>query len=112
MLPFSRSQDRAPPPKRGAGGWPHGGGAKSPRPPGENRMKDEEVQLAAVMLEVAEGNKILARARLDQARERAAARCMLRDDVLSVELREDGTILCTGYNGDVTLRLGGWRGRS
>ncbi len=53
-----------------------------------------------------------AKARRDQARERAAARCMLRDDVVHVEIREDGTLLCTDHDGQLTLRLGGWRGRS
>ncbi len=50
--------------------------------------------------------------RKSQAHERARARCLLRDDVVSVELREDGTLLCTGYDGSVCLRPAGWRGRA
>ncbi len=49
--------------------------------------------------------------RTREANERAAARVLLRDDVAHVEIREDGTLLCTDYDGDETLRLAGWRGR-
>ncbi len=48
----------------------------------------------------------------DQANERAAARCMLRDDVVHVEIRPDGTLLCTDWEGRQVLRPAGWRGRS
>ncbi len=54
----------------------------------------------------------VAAARVAQARDRAKARCLLRDDVASVEVREDGTLLCTDHDGSVTLRPAGWRGRS
>ncbi len=47
-----------------------------------------------------------------QARERARDRVMRRDDVVACEVREDGTLLCTGYDGSVTLRPAGWRGRA
>ncbi len=50
--------------------------------------------------------------RTDQAHERARARVMLRDDVVSCEIRSDGTLLCTDYNGVITMRPAGWRGRA
>ncbi len=49
--------------------------------------------------------------RRSEANERARARCALREDVFKAELREDGTIMCTGYDGSETLRMAGWRGR-
>ncbi len=45
------------------------------------------------------------------SRANAAKRCEARDDVASVVVRSDGTLLCTGYDGSVTLRMAGWRGR-
>ncbi len=50
--------------------------------------------------------------RTRQARERARARVMLRDDVISCEVRADGTLLCVDYNGVRTIRPAGWRGRA
>ncbi len=50
--------------------------------------------------------------RIDQARERARARVMLRDDVVSCEIRSDGTLLSLNTDGSYTLRPAGWRGRS
>ncbi len=50
--------------------------------------------------------------REQQARERARARVMLRDDVVSCEIREDGTLLCVDFNGIVCIRPAGWRGRA
>ncbi len=47
-----------------------------------------------------------------QSRERARARCLLREDVLSCEVREDGTLLCTTFDGTQVLRPAGWRGRA
>ncbi len=61
---------------------------------------------------VAQHREATAKVREDQARERAAARCRLRDDVAHVVIRPDGTFLCTDYDGNETLRMGGWRGRS
>ncbi len=52
------------------------------------------------------------RAQTMQARERAAARCMLRDDVAHVQIRSDGTLLCTDHDGRQVLRPAGWRGRA
>ncbi len=113
VLPFSRSQDRVPPPKRGAGGWPHGGGAKSPRPPGENTMVAKQIPVDDEILRaVAAHREATDKLRRQQAHERAAARCLLRDDVTEVEIRPDGTLLCTDYEGRQTLRPAGWRGRS
>ncbi len=109
MLPFSRSQDRAPPPKRGVGGWPHGGGAKSPRPPGENTMKPDEME--AKLHEMTKLALELDVERTAQAHERARARVVLRDDVVSCEVRPDGTLLSLGIDGSYTLRPAGWRGR-
>ncbi len=71
-----------------------------------------EKTMEQVMAEVAEGEMLLARVREDQARDRAAARVMLRDDVTHVEVREDGTMWCTDYRGRQVLRPAGWRGRS
>ncbi len=110
MLPFSRSQDRAPPPKRGAGGWPLGGGAKSPHPPGENIMKPEEMEeklhaMTQLALE-------LDLERVSQAHERARQRVLLRDDVVSCEVRKDGTLLSLNSDGSSTLRPAGWRARA
>ncbi len=70
-----------------------------------------EKTLEQVMHEVAEGNKILALARAQEAVERTERRLLERDDVLLVEARADGTFLCTGYNGRVVLRPAGFRGR-
>ncbi len=53
-----------------------------------------------------------AKAQREQANERARQRCLLRDDVAHVVIREDGTLLCTGFDGSVTLRPAGWRGRA
>ncbi len=50
--------------------------------------------------------------RAGQSRERARARVMLRDDVISCEIRADGTLLCVDYNGVRTIRPAGWRGRA
>ncbi len=61
---------------------------------------------------VAAHREATAKVRRDQANERAAARCMLRDDVVHVEIRSDGTLLCTDYEGRQVLRPAGWRGRS
>ncbi len=47
-----------------------------------------------------------------QARERARARVMLRDDVVSCEVRPDGTLLSLNIDGSSTLRPAGWRGRA
>ncbi len=61
---------------------------------------------------VAQHREATAKVQRDQANERAAARCMLRDDVTHVEIRPDGTLLCTDWSGQKTLRPAGWRGRS
>ncbi len=47
-----------------------------------------------------------------QAHERARARVMLRDDVVSCEIRPDGTLLSLNSDGSSTLRPAGWRGRA
>ncbi len=47
-----------------------------------------------------------------QARERARARVLLRDDVVSCEIRSDGTLRCLSSDGTYTLRPAGWRGRA
>lgn len=75
------------------------------------RAEKEQLELEAVMHTVHEGNRLLARVREGEADDRAVARCLERSDTMKAELREDGTILCTGYNGRVVLRPRGFRGR-
>jgi len=99
-----------PPPKRGAGGWPLGGGAKSPRPPGENIMKPDEME--AKLHELTVLRQELEDNRRWEAHERARARVMLRDDVVSCTVRPDGTLLSLNGDGSSTLRPAGWRGRA
>ncbi len=74
-------------------------------------MKIDDKQMELDMHAVHEAQLRLTLARKQQAHERALARCLLRDDVVSAELREDGSILCTDFNGRETLRMAGWRGR-
>ncbi len=50
--------------------------------------------------------------RTDQARRRARDRVLLRDDVISCEIRPDGTLLSQNSDGSSTLRPAGWRGRA
>ncbi len=47
-----------------------------------------------------------------QAHVRARDRVMLRDDVISCEIRPDGTLRSLGSDGLYTLRPAGWRGRA
>lgn len=72
-------------------------------------MKPEEME--AKLHEVTQLRLELDLERDQQARERARARVMLRDDVVSCEVREDGTLLCLNTDGSTTLRPAGWRGR-
>ncbi len=74
--------------------------------------KDETQELELVMHRMHEDGKIMARARADQAIDRAVTRCMARADVMKVVIRKDGSLLCTDYDGRETLRLAGWRGRT
>lgn len=76
-------------------------------------MDQDEKQrlLEKTMHSVHEGQTLLARVRQEEADDRAVARCLARADTLLAELREDGTILCTGYNGRVVLRPRGFNGR-
>ncbi len=69
-------------------------------------LDDEILRMVALHREAT------AKARRDQANERAKARCMLRDDVAHVVIRPDGTLLCTDIEGVETLRPAGWRGRA
>ncbi len=50
--------------------------------------------------------------RVSQAHERARQRVLLRDDVVSCEVRKDGTLLSLNIDGSSTLRPAGWRGRA
>ncbi len=50
--------------------------------------------------------------RKSQSHERARQRCLLRDDVISCVVREDGTLMCTDQQGRQVLRPAGWRGRA
>ncbi len=81
---------------------------------GENIMADRKTpeQLELLMHDVHVGEAILARERELQAWDRARDRVMRRDDVASCHIRPDGTLECTGYDGSVTLRPAGWRGRA
>lgn len=72
----------------------------------------EKEELEALVHEVHEKRLLLDNERKIQAAARAAARCLLRDDVASVEIRADGTLWCTDHEGRKTLRAAGWRGRS
>lgn len=78
-------------------------------------MEDIEKQgleeLAELQRMLMDGQAKLARARELQAGERALARVMLRDDIVSCELRSDGTLESVDINGHTTIRPGGWRGR-
>ncbi len=69
-------------------------------------------QLELIMHDVHVGEAILARERELQAWDRARDRVMLRDDVVTCHIREDGTLECTGVDGSVTIRPAGWRGRA
>ncbi len=76
-------------------------------------MVAKQVPLDDEILRMVQQHRLAtALAQRQQANERAAARCMLRDDVVHVEIREDGTLLCTGWEGEQVLRPAGWRGRS
>ncbi len=71
------------------------------------------MEIPEEMLRAVEAHRLaIEKLRRQQSNERAAARCMLRDDVTHVEIREDGTLLCTDYEGRQVLRPAGWRGRS
>ncbi len=76
----------------------------------ENRKTPAELE--AAMSIIAKGEIILAHERKLQAWDRARDRVMRRDDVVTVHTREDGTMECLGYDGSVTLRPAGWRGRA
>ncbi len=74
--------------------------------------KDErQLHIESIMHHVYEGQLELDKFRRDEANDRAVARCLARGDVMTAELREDGSILCTGYNGRQIIRMAGWRGR-
>ncbi len=86
-------------------------GVRSPPAlPGNLTMKPEEME--AKLHKMTQLTLELDEERTRQAHERARDRVMRRDDVVSCEIREDGTLLCTGYDGSVTLRPAGWRGRA
>ncbi len=73
-------------------------------------MKPEEME--AKLHEMTQLAFELDEERSTQARARARARVMLRDDVISCTIREDGTLECVGADGSVTIRPAGWRARS
>ncbi len=73
-------------------------------------MKPDEMEaklheMTQLALELDEERKL-------QSHERARARVLLRDDVVSCEIRPDGTLRCLDVNGTYTLRPAGWRGRA
>ncbi len=85
-------------------------GYSPPAHPRKNIMKQMEMEeMLHTKMEI---DARLAKVRKDQANQRAVARCLLRDDVVAVEVREDGTLLCTDFEGRQILRPAGWRGRS
>ncbi len=81
--------------------------------PGKDIMVAKQLELSDEILEAVQAHRLATdKLRKQQAHERAAARCMMRDDVYHVEIREDGTLLCTDYEGHQVLRPAGWRGRA
>ncbi len=76
-------------------------------------MVSKQIEMDDEILRAVQAHRLATAARQRrEAAERAAARCMLRDDVAHVEIREDGTLLCTTHSGEQVLRPAGWRGRS
>ncbi len=111
MLPYVRLKSRTPPLAKGGWGGYLREGYSPPAHPRDFIMKVDERQMELDMHAVHEAGIRLADARKQQAHERALARCLLRDDVVKAELRSDGSVLCTDFNGRETLRMAGWRGR-
>ncbi len=72
-------------------------------------MKPKEME--AKLHEMTKLAQELNEVRTREAHERARARVMLRDDVISCEIREDGTLLSLDITGTYVIRPGGWRGR-
>ncbi len=68
-------------------------------------------ELEAQMHLVYVGQAVLDHERKLQAWDRARDRVMLRDDVVSCHIREDGTLESVDVNGHTTIRPAGWRGR-
>ncbi len=76
-------------------------------------MVAKQIPLDEEVLRIVQAHRLATdKLRRQQANERAAARCMARDDCYRVEIREDGTLLCTDYEGRQVIRPAGWRGRA
>ncbi len=86
-------------------------GVRSPTAlPGKYAMKQEEMEaklheMTQLALELSDEREL-------QARSRARDRVMRRDDVITCEIRPDGTLRCLTADGTWTLRPAGWRGRA
>ncbi len=75
-------------------------------------VQDEsQLSLEDLMHRVHEDSRTLAKAREREAHERALARVLLRDDVMSCHIRDDGTLESVDLSGHTTIRPAGWRGR-
>ncbi len=85
-------------------------GCEVPPPSREFLMNQEEME--AKLHKMTQLSLELDEVRTKQSRERARARVMLRDDVISCEVREDGTLMCLTIDGTQVLRPAGWRGRA
>ncbi len=86
-------------------------GVRSPPAlPGYSFMKSDEME--AKLHKMTQLALELDLERKSQSHERARQRVLLRDDVVSCEVREDGTLLCTDTQGRKILRPAGWRGRA
>ncbi len=86
-------------------------GVRSPPAlPGNFSMKPDEME--AKLHEMTQLALELDEVRTRQSHERARDRVMRRDDVVSCEIRPDGTLRCLDVRGNYTLRPAGWRGRS
>ncbi len=81
-----------------------------PTHPGNGNMKPDEME--AKLHKMTQLALELDEVRIDQARRRARERVLLRDDVVSCEIRPDGTLLSKNSDGSTTLRPAGWRGRA
>ncbi len=72
----------------------------------------DQKEMEAKLHEMAQLSLELDEVRTAQAHVRARDRVMLRADVISCEIRPDGTLLSLNSDGSSTLRPAGWRGRA
>ncbi len=72
----------------------------------------DKKEMEAKVHELAQLSFELSEVRTAQANVRARDRVMLRDDVVTCEIRPDGTLRSMDINGTYTIRPAGWRGRA